>query len=65
MGLIVGLLQGLNKLTYAKYLEECLSHSKHYRLAIVIVLLWIKLGGWSAARNDDWGCQGLISDFAI
>lgn len=63
MGLTTGLLQGLNKLTYAKYLDECLSHSEHYRLAIVIVIMdWG--GGRSAARNNDPGCQGRTSDFA-
>lgn len=50
MGLTIGLLQGLNKLTYAKYLDECLSHSEHYRLAIVIVIMDL-VGGRSAART--------------
>ena len=52
MGLTIGLLQGLSKLTYAKYLDECLSHSEHYRLAIVIVIMDLRGGGgWSAARK--------------
>ena len=50
MGLTIGLLQGLNKLTCAKYLDECLSHSEHNRLAIVIVIMDLG-GGWSAARK--------------
>lgn len=60
MGLTIGLLQGLNKLTCAKYLDECLSHSEHYRLAIVIVIM--DLGG--VVSSQEGGCQGCISDFA-